>query len=114
MNFFEIVGNNISKILNSTNMSQTSLAEKVGVSKQVMQKIIKGKKAINVLELKQIAEALKVNMEDLTVEPTVQNDPSSLVMFMGEFKNQKDYKFLNSIIEEIIDMEEDLNEYSTH
>lgn len=114
MNFFEIVGNNIIKILTSTNMSQTSLAEKVGVSKQVMQKIIKGKKAINVLELKQIAEALKVNMEDLTIEQTVQNDPSSLVMFMGEFKNPKDYKFLNSIIEEIIDMEEDLNEYSTH
>lgn len=47
MNFFEQIGNNILQILKEKNINQTELAEKIGVSKQVLGKIVKGQKAIN-------------------------------------------------------------------
>ena len=40
------------EVLTEKNMSQTELAEKIGVSKQVMGKIVKGQKSINALEIK--------------------------------------------------------------
>lgn len=110
MNFFEIVGNNIIKILDEKKMMQSTLAEQIGVSRQVIQKIIKGKKAINILELKQIAGVLQVSMDELTNENKVTVDSTSLIMFMGAFANKQNYEFLNTVIEEIIDMEEDLIE----
>lgn len=111
MNFFETVGNNILEVLIEKNISQTELAEKIGVSKQVLGKIVKGQKAINALEIKKISEALSVAMERLLEEKEeVYEEP--VLMFMGKVKqeNKKDINFLSSVIGEIIAMEEALNE----
>lgn len=108
MNFFEIVGRNILDILNEQGKTQSYLADEIGISKQVMQKIIKGKKAINILEITQIADVLNVSVDILTKK--VDDVENSLVMFMGEVKNKEQFDFLNKVIEEIVSMEEDLDE----
>lgn len=111
MNFFENIGINILKVLNEKNMSQTELADKIGISKQVMSKIVKGQKSINALEIKKISEALSVKMDRLLEENTeIEQEP--VLMFMGKVKekNREKIKFLNVIINELIVMEEALND----
>ncbi|MCI1693311.1 helix-turn-helix domain-containing protein [Aneurinibacillus aneurinilyticus] len=113
MDFFENVGRNILVVLKQQGSSQSSLAEKIGVSRQVMQKIIKGKKAINALEISKIAEVLGVSVETLTQETTKTQEEDQVVMFMGSIKNEhvkEKFDFLNVIMEEIVHMEDDLNE----
>lgn len=111
MSFFECVGRNILEVLCENNMSQTELAEKIGVSKQVMGKIVKGQKSINALEIKKISEALKVTMERL-LEEKADVDDEPVLMFMGNVKEEskKEIQFLSTVIREIISMEEALNE----
>ena len=111
MNFFECVGRNILEVLYENNMSQTELAEKIGISKQVMGKIVKGQKSINAFEIKKISEALKVTMERLLEEKLEPNE-EPVLLFMGNIKeeNEKDIKFLSTVIREIISMEEALND----
>ena len=111
MNFFEQIGNNILQILKEKNINQTELAEKIGVSKQVLGKIVKGQKAINAFELRNIAEALNITVDDLLAEKK-EVDEKPLLMFMGEIKKntKKDMEFLTKVISEIISIEEALNE----
>lgn len=111
MSFFECVGRNILEVLCENDMSQTELAEKIGVSKQVMGKIVKGQKSINALEIKKISEVLKVTMERL-LEEKANDDEEPVLMFMGNVKEEskKDIQFLSTVIREIISMEEALNE----
>lgn len=111
MSFFECVGKNILEVLTENNMSQTELAEKIGVSKQVMGKIVKGQKSINALEIKKISEALCITMERL-LEEKKELEEEPILMFMGKVKedNKKDIKFLSVVIGELIAMEEALND----
>ena len=111
MNFFEWVGRNILEVLTEKNMSQTELAEKIGVSKQVMGEIVKSQKSINALVIKKISDALSITMDRLLEEKEkLQEEP--VLMFMGNIKedNKKDIKFLSSVISELIAMEEALND----
>lgn len=110
MDFFEYIGLNILEVLSEKNMSQTELADKIGVSKQVMSKIVKGQKSINALEIKKISEILNVSMDRLLEEKEKKEEPS--LMFMANIKeeNKKDIEFLNSVISELILMEEALDE----
>ncbi len=115
MEFFENIGRNIMYILEQQNKTQVSLAEQIGVSRQVMQKITKGKKAINALEISQIASALHVPIKTITRKSASLKEGDPLVMFMGEIKNshvRENFDFLNGIIDEIVHLEEDLNELS--
>ena len=52
---FAQVGENIQHLLDERGMTQQNLAEALGISKQVVNKIIKGNKAINVKEIAEIA-----------------------------------------------------------
>lgn len=109
MNFFEVIGRNILEVLEQKNMSQTELADEIGVSKQVMSKIVKGQKAINALEIKMIAEALRVTLDRL-MEEKEEEKLEPVLMFMGSIKeeNKKDLEFLSTVIGELITMEEAL------
>lgn len=111
MNFFQCVGRNILEVLIEKHMNQTELAESIGVSKQVMGKIVKGQKSINALEIKKISDALSVTMERLLEEKKEMKE-EPVLMFMGKVKekNKKDMKFLNLVISELIAMEEALND----
>ncbi|HEX3046958.1 MAG TPA: helix-turn-helix transcriptional regulator [Bacillota bacterium] len=113
MNSFETIGYNISEVLRDKNMSQTDLAEEMGVSKQVMSKIINGQKAINVLEVKSIAKILNIDVNLLIVEKDYHNqEKESLVKLMGVVNNniKDELDFLNTIIDELDYLEDLLNE----
>ena len=62
---FTAIGSNISARLDQLRLSQTDLAEKIGVSKQVVNKIVQGKKAINAVELASIAAVLQCTVDEL-------------------------------------------------
>lgn len=106
------VGTNIQKELDSRRMTQQKLAEEIGVSKQVMNKIIKGLKAINVNEISKIAAVLGVTTDKLLafeMDPVPFSNPS----YMGKVKNEESQKkidFIRSAIDDIHFLEELLHE----
>ena len=109
---FSQVGANIQRKLDIKGMTQQGLADALGISKQVMNKIIKGSKAINVNELAKIAEILSTSTDDLLMveaEPVVADSLS----FMGAVHDEKTLERVNLIrtaIDEIHMLEELLND----
>ena len=79
---FSQVGANIQKQLDIKGFTQQSLADALGISKQVMNKIIKGNKAINVNELAKIASIVGTTTDDLLMVHDKPVSPDSL-SFMG-------------------------------
>ncbi len=108
---FAQVGANIQKHLDEKGMTQQSLADALNVSKQVMNKIIKGSKAINVNELAKIAEVLNTSTDTLlsvSYEPVTEENLS----FMGSIHDEDTLVKVNLIreaIDEINMLEELLN-----
>ncbi|WP_294351033.1 helix-turn-helix transcriptional regulator [uncultured Clostridium sp.] len=111
MEFFEKVGMNISDILKEKGWTNTELATRIGVSKQVMGKILKGQKAINALEINDISLELGVSVEEL-IKDRNESIQEPVLMFMGNINddNKSQFEFLSLVIKEIIDMEDILNE----
>lgn len=108
---FAQVGANIQKQLDSKGMTQQSLADALQISKQVMNKIIKGSKAINVNELAKIAEVLSISTDTLL---TITNEPvtADSLSFMGSIHDEVTLEKVNLIrtaIDEINMLEELLN-----
>jgi len=110
---FTQVGKNISMVMEQRRMTQQNLADKLGISKQVMSKIIKGNKSINVTELSQIASILD-STTDLLL--TVQNNTisnESGCAFMGMIKDDETrakVELLRNAIDQIYLLEELVNE----
>lgn len=109
--FFEQVGKQISKILTEKNMTQQSLATSLNVSRQVLNKIILGQKAINVAEITKIAIALDTPVECLlNVSAPIAKEPT--FSFMGNIKNPKTKEkvlLLKEVIDEILFLEDYAN-----
>lgn len=109
---FAQVGANIQKKLDMKGMTQQGLADALGISKQVMNKIIKGSKAINVNELAKIAEILSTSTDALLMvetEPVVVDSLS----FMGEVHDEitrERVNLIRSAIDEIHMLEELLDD----
>ena len=109
---FAQVGRNIQTALGAKNMTQQKLADELGISKQVMSKIIKGNKAINVGELSMIASVLGTTTDELLTSKEVVSD-EFFFSFMGRIRREstKDkVAVLRSAIEEIRLLEELDNE----
>ena len=105
---FAQVGANIQRQLDTKGMTQQSLADALQISKQVMNKIIKGNKAINVNELAKIAEVLNTSTDALL---TVSNEPvvAESLSFMGSVHDEVTLERINlirSAIDEINMLEE--------
>lgn len=109
---FVQVGANIQDKLDTKGMTQQSLANDLGISKQVMNKIIKGSKAINVNELARIAEILSTTTDALLtvgVEPAMADS----LCFMGSIHDEATLERVNLIrtaIDEIHMLEELLDD----
>jgi transcriptional regulator with XRE-family HTH domain len=86
---FQQVGNNISDIMEDRGMTQQYLADQLGVSKQVMSKIINGKKAINIAELSKIASILGVTADMLLSVKNNSQEHKFTPVFMGTNYNDK-------------------------
>lgn len=80
---------NIQKKLVEKEMTQQNLADALGISKQVMNKIIKGGKAINVNELARIAGYMSTSTDALL---TVGMEPATVesLSFMGTVHDEVD------------------------
>ncbi len=110
---FKQVGKNISMVMEQRGMTQQNLADRLGISKQVMSKIIKGNKAINVTELSQIASILASTTDLLlTVKSnTISNELGCA--FMGMIKDDETrakVELLRNAIDQIYLLEELVNE----
>jgi transcriptional regulator with XRE-family HTH domain len=109
--FFKQVGSNIQLALLKQDKTQQFLADSLGISKQVMSKIIAGSKAINVAEISKIANVLDVTTDSLLENKSEQSQERQFA-FMGkieceETRNKID--FIKTIIDEILWIEEYAN-----
>ena len=110
LNFSE-VGANIQKQLDAKGFTQQKLTDALGISTQVMNKIIKGNKAINVSELAKIASILRTSTDNLL---TVTDKPVSTdsLSFMGSVTCEETREKINLMrhaIDEIHMLEDLLN-----
>lgn len=105
---FAQVGANIQKELDKKSMTQQSLADALSISKQVMSKIIKGAKAINVSELARIADILGTTTDAL-LTMNVSDTAVESFAFMGTIQDEgtrEKVELIRSAIDEIQLLEE--------
>jgi len=91
---FMQVGKNIQDLLSGQGKTQQFLADSLGVSKQVINKIVAGSKAINVAEIRKIASVLNVTADRLLAIETKQ-EPIHNFAFMGQIESETTKKRLN-------------------
>lgn len=91
---FEQVGSNIRGLLLEKGLSQQDLADELGISRQVMNKIIKGVKAINVNELSKIALVLGTTADELLSVPGGAV-PADNLSFMGSITDDETQRKIN-------------------
>lgn len=112
-NLFIEIGTKIAKFLENEGITQTDMAERIGVSKQVMGKIIHGKKAINLVEIKKIADVMRISVDSLMQNVSAEKRPEPIFLMMGRAKNpntRDDFRFLNHVMDEIITLDQLLTE----
>lgn len=91
----EIIGKNVLEILNKKSLTQAALAEKLGWSRQEVNKIIHGRKNITAQELKEISSVLNVPMEELIKEDLVdEKNIEPIKLFMGQVSTKAAQKGL--------------------
>jgi len=103
VNMNEIISNNIMNIMKQNEKKQIDLAGYLGVSKQVISKMLSGTRMINAIELQKIAEFLSVSMESLVKVPQVISETNAVRVFMGRVESQEAKAGLE-IADEIADM----------
>lgn len=112
-NNFRQVGKNISLAMEERGITQQYLADRLGVSKQVMSKIINGKKAINVAELSQIASILGCSADMLLSVKSNSEEHKPVFVFMGTIQNEEarsNVDLLRDVIDQIHLLEDIVNE----
>lgn len=105
---FTQVGDNIYKKLVENNMTQQELADNLGISKQVMNKIIKGNKAINVNEISKIAETLQTTTDELLTitSDSLMVDDMSFMGAIQDHETKEKIDIIRNAIDEILMLEE--------
>lgn len=108
MSYFEVVGQNILNGLEEVRMERRELAEKLGVSRQMLQKILKGHKAINVMEISRIAGILGVPADSLLREPETNATvyPVPAVQYMGSPSERGSVGFIQNFFDEYVKLED--------
>lgn len=103
------VGNNILFYLKEQGKTQVDLAEALGSSKQVINKIIKGTKALKTTELVAISQYLNVSMDEIvSLEKSKVEHEVEAVHLLGEIKKKETAKFILSLVYNLSIMEEEL------
>ena len=103
------VGSNVLFYLKEKNMTQVDLANGLGASKQVVNKIIKGKKAIKTQELVAISNFLHVSVEELINDKnSVEETGLEAVHLYGKIENHETADFILSLVSNLSNMEEEL------
>ncbi len=103
INMNEIISNNIMNMMKKNDKKQVELAGYLGVSKQVISKMLSGSRMINAVELQKIAEYLNVSMESLVKVPQVLPETNTVRAFMGRVESREAKEGL-AIADEIADL----------
>lgn len=98
-----IIANNISMALKEINKKQTELADALGISKQIVNKMLMGARTINAIELKKIADFCNKSMDDLLRIESEDIFEDNIHTFMGAAKT-KNAKIGIEIADELIEM----------
>ena len=89
VNTSKILSGNIMNIMKQNGKKQIDLADYLGVSKQVISKMLTGGRMINAIELQKISEFLGTSMEDLVRRPEVLKETNAIKAFMGKVETQE-------------------------
>ena len=89
INMNEVISNNIINVMKQNRKKQVELAGYLGVSKQVISKMLSGGRMINAVELQRIAEFLGVSMENLVKIPQEISETNTVKAFMGRVESQE-------------------------
>lgn len=102
------IGNNIMKYLKEQNKTQVDLANGLNTSKQIINKIIKGRKALKTSELIAISKFLNVSLEDIIEENNeeVLGEVEAAHLY-GEI-NKETADFIIELVNNLSAMEEEL------
>ncbi len=78
-----VIANNILVQLKEQNKKQVDLADGIGLSKQIVSKMLNGSRTINAIELRKVAEYLGVTMDILAKLPEAPHENNIIHAFMG-------------------------------
>ncbi|MGI6561603.1 MAG: helix-turn-helix domain-containing protein [Clostridia bacterium] len=110
---FKQVGENIRQALKNRGMTRQQLADRLGISEQAVNRIINGKKAINIMELSQVASILDISPDELlSVKNPIQME-NKKQLFTDELKNEEVHRnidFLRNVIDQIRILEDLIHE----
>ena len=98
-----VIANNILMRLKEQNKKQVDLADGIGISKQIISKMLNGSRVINAIELRKIAEYLGVTMDTLAILPEVPQENNVIHAFMGRVTSEGGKNAL-AIADKISDM----------
>ncbi|EKN67978.1 helix-turn-helix transcriptional regulator [Schinkia azotoformans] len=107
---FEAIGEKITLFIEKHHITQQEFADRIGVSKQVMSKIVKGQKATNIQEIQKIADVMNISVDELINHESQTNVIEDPILFMmdrtGNSKIRQHLQFLDFVMDEIIELEE--------
>lgn len=107
---FEEIGEKITHFIEKNHMNQQEFADRIGVSKQVMSKIVKGQKATNIHEIGKIADVMNISVDELIRRKSETNVIEDPILFMMEktnhSKTRQHLQYLDFIMDEMIELEE--------
>ncbi len=98
-----VIARNISEQLKKQGRKQTELAEGIGVTKQVINKILNGSRMVNAVELHRIADYLHVTMEELVADGEDGQNVDVIRAFMGQVGSDAAREAL-AVADELADM----------
>jgi len=98
-----VVANNIMDQMKKHNTKQIELANAIGVTKQIMSKMLNGSRLISIAELRKIADYYHVQTDDLMREPAVSYDTNVVRAFMGKVNSDAAREALRTA-DELADM----------
>lgn len=98
-----VIARNIMAQLKRNNKKQVELAAGIGVSKQILNKILSGARMVNAIELHQIADYFGIAMEELMEQPKSGEETNVVRAFMGKVTSDAAKEAL-AVADELADM----------
>ena len=98
-----VVADNIMDQMKKHDTKQIELANAIGVTKQIMSKMLNGSRLISIAELRKIADYYHVQTDDLMKESAVSYDTNVVWAFMGKVNSDAAREALRTA-DELADM----------
>lgn len=98
-----VIAHNIMEQLRKQDKKQVELADGIGVTKQVISKILNGSRMVNAVELHRIADYFGISMEKLVSLPVETMDTNVVHVFMGQVDSDAAREAL-AVADELADM----------